>query len=105
MALCATPTTDDLSIICPEFRNFIARFPRTIERATSVQAVMKFMRAMPPVLDNAGPNVDRRDMHISSPRARLDQPAVSARVWRPLNMGVGERLPCVLWMVSDIGIQ
>lgn len=97
-----TPTVDDLSILCPDLRDFIASFPKTIENATSARAAKKAMRSIPPPRPYDNPNLDRLDLQISSPNAPLDQPPVTVRIWRPKSGDEEKPLPCVLWMVSRI---
>lgn len=105
MSYVPTPTVDDLSILCPDLRDFIASFPKTIETATSARAAMKAMRSIPPPRPYDNPNLDRLDLQISSPNASLDQPPVTVRIWKPKSGGEKEPLPCVLWMVSNIESQ
>lgn len=95
MTYVPTPTTDDLTILAPEFRDFIASFPNTIETATCAETVVKFMRAIPP-RPHVEPRVSKRDIQVSV-SSGASGPPTTVRLYTPRN-GDGP-FPVLLWMV------
>ncbi|THH16378.1 hypothetical protein EW146_g4265 [Bondarzewia mesenterica] len=91
------PTTPDLSILQPEFRDFIANFPDTIETAQTADVVVKFMRSIPPRPHN-DPRITKQDVQVSSPNASLTQPPVNVRIYSPVGVDSARPLPVLLWM-------
>ncbi|ETW77096.1 hypothetical protein HETIRDRAFT_460520 [Heterobasidion irregulare TC 32-1] len=92
-----TPTTKDLSILEPEFRDFIGNFPDTTETAETGDVVVNFMRSIPPRPHN-DPRVIKQDIQVSSPNAPSTQPPVNVRVYSPKDVDPARPLPVLLWM-------
>lgn len=93
-----TPTTKDLSILEPEFRDFIGNFPDTTETAETGDVVVNFMRSIPP-RPHDDPRVIKQDIQVSSPNAPSTQPPVNVRVYSPKDVDPARPLPVLLWMV------
>lgn len=94
-----TPTAKDLGILDPELRGIISLLPDTVETAETSDVVVNFMRAIPP-RPHSDPEIEKKDIHVSTADAPRDQPPTAVRLYIPRNAVVKGPVPVVLWSVS-----